>query len=152
MNRVLVALIGTGAFLVVAGTASARVASERIGVSATVVSTCQASSNLAALGTNMMASPLAVSCSTAYPITVTVNADTAAGGLLAARLMNSAYGVPGSLYTPAARVGALADRAGSVATTLNMPAGGSYGPSLTDASPGSEGIAPTGVVTVTVNY
>jgi hypothetical protein len=134
MNRVLVALLGTGAFLVVAGTSSARVASERIGVSATVVSTCQASSNLAALGTNMMASPLAVSCSTAYPITVTVSADTAAGGLLAARLMNSAY------------------RAGSVATTLNMPAGGSYGPSLSDASPGSEGVAPTGVVTVTVNY
>jgi spore coat protein U-like protein len=142
MNRLLTAILATGTLLLAAGSAWAGMTSERISVSATLISTCLASSNAA----------LAVRCSTASPITVTVNADTVAGGLLAARLMNNAYGLP-TVYTPAARLSAWADRSGNVFTPSTvltaMTAGeGTYGQSLGDAGPAQ----PSGIVTVTVSY
>jgi spore coat protein U-like protein len=146
MNKVLTAILASGTLLVAAGSAWAGMASERISVSATVISTCLASSSAA----------LSVSCSTASPITVTVNADTVAGGLLAARLMNSSYGLP-SLYAPAAHLTAWADRSGNVASTataLTAMTGGeaTYGQSFGDAAPAPGGAPPAGIVTVTVSY
>ena len=153
MNRVLAAVLATAAFLAIAGTASARVLSERISVSATVVSTCLASSSFTAPGTQpTAASALAVRCSSAWPITVTLNADSVAGALLAANLMKSAAALPGSVYAPAARLSAWADRSGSIAATSVAfnPTGAmpTSTLSLGDSSPA----AAAGVVTVTISY
>lgn len=147
MNRRVTAMLATGALLVAAGSAWAGMARERISVSATVISTCLASSSAAALG-----SPLSVRCSQTSPITVTLNADTVAGGLLAARLVNGAYGAP-SIYTAGARMTAWADRSGNVSTTsAAMTAGqGTYGQSLT-SGPTPTGAQAAGTVTVTVSY
>ena len=154
MNRVLIALLGTGAMLLAAGTAAARVASERISVSVTVISSCLASSNPAALADSATGgpSPLSVSCSSAWPITVTLNADSVAGGLLAARMMNSAYHVPGSLYAPAAQLSAWANRSGSVANTSAALDSATYGQSFNETNPAPSAAAAGGTVTVTISY
>jgi spore coat protein U-like protein len=148
LNRFVTALLATGTLLLAAGSAWAGIASERISVSATVISTCLASSSATTLG-----SPLAVRCSTASPITVTFNADTVAGGLLAARLMSSAYGVP-TVYTPSARMTAWADHSGNVSTpsTLMTAAQATYGQSFADAGLAPAGAEAEGIVTVTVSY
>jgi spore coat protein U-like protein len=143
MNKVLTAVLATGTLLAAAGSAWAGMASERISVSATVISTCMASSNAS------------VRCSTASPITVTLNADTVAGGLLAARLMNSAYGLPGTLYTPAARMTAWADHTGNVATTsaaLTASTAAAYGQTFGDSGLGIPSAPAGGIVTLTVSY
>jgi spore coat protein U-like protein len=153
MNRVLIALLGTGALLLAAGTAAARVASERISVSVTVISSCLASSNPSALADSATGgSPLSVSCSSAWPITVTLNADSVAGGLLAARMMNSAYHVPGSLYAPAAQLSAWANRSGSVASSSAALDNATYGQSFGEANPAPSAAASSGTVTVTISY
>jgi spore coat protein U-like protein len=148
MNRTVTAILATATLLVAAGSAWAGTASARISVSVNVISTCMASSTVG--------SPLSVRCSKASPVTVTVNADTVAGGLLAARLMNSAYGLP-TVYTPSARLTAWADRSGNVSSSPTaltaMTAGeGTYGQTFGDASPGPNGAQPSGIVTVTVSY
>jgi spore coat protein U-like protein len=153
MNKVLTTMLVTASLLVAAGSAWAGVSSERISVSATLISTCMASSNAAAGAYTTIGAPLSVRCSSASPITVTLSADTVAGGLLAARLMNSAYGLPGTLYTPTARMTAWADHTGNVATTsaalTAAAAGGSaYGQTFGDSVTSAQ----AGTVTLTVNY
>jgi spore coat protein U-like protein len=153
MNKVLTAVLATGSLLAAAGSAWAGMASERISVSATVISTCMASSNAAATSDATVGAPLSVRCSTASPITVTLNADTVAGGLLAARLMNSAYGLPGTVYTPAARMTAWADHTGNVAaTSATTAAGAAYGQTLGDSGLGITNAPAAGIVTLTVSY
>lgn len=159
MKKILTAaMLTAGALLVTAGSAWAGMANERISVSATVISTCMASSNAGILGSSAaVGSPLAVSCSRASPITVTLNADTVAGGLLAARLMNSAYGLPYAVYTPAARMTAWADRTGNVNATSTGLTAITAGESTYGQSFGEPGLAPdgapsAGIVTVTVSY
>ncbi|MGB6604017.1 MAG: spore coat protein U domain-containing protein [Steroidobacteraceae bacterium] len=156
MNKVITAVLATGSLLAAAGSAWAGMASERISVSVNVVSTCMASSSAGALGSYATSgSPLSVRCSTASPITVTVNADTVAGGLLAARLMNSASGLPGALYTPAAKMTTWADHTGNVATTSTaltaMTAGAAtYGETFGDS--GLTSAQAGGTVTLTISY
>lgn len=70
--------------------------------------------------------------------------------------MNSAYGLP-TVYTPAARLTAWADRSGNVAaspTALTaLTAGeGTYGQSFGEAGPGPNASQPAGIVTMTVSY
>ena len=157
MNKLITAVLATGSLLAVAGSAWAGMASERISVSAIVISTCMASSNAAAGSYATAAAPLSVRCSTASPITVTLNADTVAGGLLAARLMNSAYGLPGTLYTPAARMTAWADHTGNVATTsaaltATSAAAAAYGQTFGDSGLGITTAPAAGTVTLTISY
>jgi spore coat protein U-like protein len=144
MNRVLIALLGTGAMLLAAGTAAARVSSERMSVSVNVISSCLASSNPSA--------PLSVSCSSASPITVTLNADSVAGGLLAAQMMSSAYHVPGSVYAPAAQLSAWAGRTGSIAGSSAALSSATYGQSFGETEPAPSALASGGTVTVTISY
>jgi spore coat protein U-like protein len=158
MNRFLTSALATVSLLAAATSARAGIASERISVSVTVISTCMASSNAILPGSGpAVASPFSVSCSQASPITVTLNADTVAGGLLAARLMNSASGLPGSLYTPSAHLSAWADHTGNVsgtsaALTAMAAAAPSYGESFADPSLGTPTAQAAGIVTVTVSY
>jgi spore coat protein U-like protein len=146
MNKLLIALLGTGLTLLAAGTATARMASERMSVSVTVISSCLASSSATE------ESPLSVSCSNASPITVTLNADSVAGGLLAARMMSSAYHVPGSVYAPAAQLSAWAGRTGSVASTSAALGSATYGESFGEGNPAPSAVGSSGVVTVTISY
>jgi spore coat protein U-like protein len=156
MSKVLTAVLTTGSLLVAAGGAWAGMASERISVSVNVVSTCMASSSTAALGGYAAAgSPLSVRCSTASPITVTVNADTVAGGLLAARLMNSASGLPGTLYTPAAKMTGWADHTGNVVSTSTALAATTAGAATYGETFGGTSLTSTqagGLVTLTISY
>jgi spore coat protein U-like protein len=157
MNKVLTTMLVTGSLLVAAGSACAGMASQRISVSATVISTCMASSNATADSYATAPAPLSVRCSTASPISVTLNADTVAGGLLAARLMNSAYGLPGTLYTPAAHMTAWADHTGNVATTsaaltATSAAAAAYGQTFGDSGLGITTAPAGGTVTLTVSY